>query len=41
VSVDIVGYVFLGIIAVFILIGVGMTLSSIPDIRRYRRVRKM
>jgi hypothetical protein len=38
---NIVGYVFLGIIAVFILGGVGLALHSIPDIRRYRRVRKM
>jgi hypothetical protein len=39
--VDIVGYVFLGIIAAFILAGIGVTLGSIPDIRRYRRVRRM
>jgi hypothetical protein len=37
----IVGYVFLGIIAVGVLTAVAVAIASIPDIRRYRRIRAM
>jgi hypothetical protein len=39
--VQIVGYVFLALIAVGVLVAIGLTLSSLPDIARYRRIRKM
>ena len=35
------GYVFLAIIALGVLSGVAVSLSSIPDIRRYLRMRSM
>jgi hypothetical protein len=38
---DIVGYVFLGILAVVIVVGLVLVLSSMPDIARYLRIRKM
>lgn len=38
---NIVGWVFLGMIAVAILIGLAFTLRSLPDIARYLRIRKM
>jgi hypothetical protein len=38
---DIVGYVFLGIIAVGVLIGLALFVSALPDIARYSRIRKM
>jgi hypothetical protein len=38
---NIVGFVFLGIIALGILIGLVLTISSLPDIARYLRMRKM
>jgi hypothetical protein len=38
---DIVGYVFLGVIAVAVLIGLVLFLSALPDIARYLRIRKM
>jgi hypothetical protein len=38
---NIVGWVFLGLIAAAILIGLALTLRSIPDIARYLRIRKM
>ena len=38
---DIVGYVFLGVIAVVVLVGLVLFLSALPDIARYRRIRKM
>jgi hypothetical protein len=38
---DIVGYVFLGILAVVIVVGLALTLRSLPDIARYRRIRRM
>jgi hypothetical protein len=37
----IVGYVFLAIIAVGVLSAIAVTLVSIPDIRRYLRIRSM
>jgi hypothetical protein len=38
---NIVGYVFLGIIAVGILFGLALLVSALPDIARYSRIRKM
>jgi hypothetical protein len=38
---DIVGYVFLGILALVVLSGLAMFLGSISDIARYFRIRKM
>jgi hypothetical protein len=38
---DIVGYVFLGIIAVGVLGGLAIFISALPDIARYSRIRKM
>jgi hypothetical protein len=38
---DIVGWVFLGLLAVAVLIGLVFTLSSLPDIARYLRIRRM
>jgi hypothetical protein len=37
----VVGYVFLAIIAVGVLAAVVVTLASIPDIRRYLKIRAM
>ena len=37
----IVGWVFIGIVAVFALIGVTFGLRSIPDARRYLKMRRM
>jgi hypothetical protein len=38
---QIVGYVFLAIIAVGILIGLTLGAMALPDFARYRRIRKM
>jgi hypothetical protein len=38
---DIVGYVFLGVIAVGVLLGVVLFISALPDTARYSRIRKM
>jgi len=38
---DIVGYVFLGIIALGVLIGLVLLIAALPDIARYLRIRKM
>jgi hypothetical protein len=38
---NIVGYIFLALIAVGIIVGLGFFLASIPDIARYSRIRKM
>jgi hypothetical protein len=38
---DIVGYVFLGFIAVFVLLALGLLIAALPDIARYSRIRKM
>jgi hypothetical protein len=38
---QIVGYVFLGIIAVGVLTGLGLGAMALPDFARYRRIRKM
>jgi hypothetical protein len=37
----IVGYVFLAIIAVGLVTVIGVALASIPDLRRYLRIRSM
>jgi hypothetical protein len=38
---QIVGYVFLGLIAVGVLTGLALFVMAMPDIARYRRIRKM
>jgi hypothetical protein len=38
---NIVGYVFLGIIAVGVLLGLALFITALPDIARYSRIRKM
>ena len=38
---QIVGYVALGVVAVGIVFGVAVAGRSMPDISRYRRIRKM
>jgi hypothetical protein len=39
--VQVVGYVFLGLIAVGILVGLVLVLASLPDIARYLKIRRM
>ncbi|WP_414687665.1 DUF6893 family small protein [Mycobacterium sp.] len=38
---DIVGWVFIGILAVIVLFLLGMGVVSLPDARRYLRIRHM
>ena len=38
---DIVGYVFLGLIAVGVVLGLALFVSALPDMARYSRIRKM
>jgi hypothetical protein len=38
---DIVGYVFLGLLAVAVLIGIVFFIAALPDIARYLKIRKM
>jgi hypothetical protein len=38
---NIVGYVFLGFIAIGVVIGVALFITALPDIARYSRMRKM
>jgi hypothetical protein len=38
---DIVGYVFLGLIAVGVVFGLVLFITALPDIARYSRIRKM
>ena len=38
---DIVGYVFLGVIAFGVVLGLVLLISALPDIARYSRIRKM
>jgi hypothetical protein len=38
---NIVGYVFLGLLAVGVLLGLALFVSALPDIARYSRIRKM
>jgi hypothetical protein len=40
-AMKVVGFVFLAIIAVGVLAAIVVTLTSIPDIRRYLRIRSM
>jgi hypothetical protein len=39
--VQIVGYVALGVVALGVLLSLGLIGRSVPDISRYRRIRKM
>jgi hypothetical protein len=38
---NIVGFVFLGILAVVALLGLALVITALPDIARYSRIRKM
>jgi hypothetical protein len=38
---EIVGWVFLGILAVIVLIGLVFFVTALPDFARYRRIRRM
>jgi hypothetical protein len=38
---NIVGYVFLGLIAAGVLLGLALLISALPDIARYSRIRRM
>jgi len=38
---DIVGWVAIGIVALIVLLGLVLGLTSIPDARRYMRIRRM
>jgi hypothetical protein len=38
---DIVGYVFLGLIAVGVVVGIVLFVTAVPDIARYLRIRSM
>jgi hypothetical protein len=38
---DIVGFVFLALIAVVVLFGLVLFAAALPDISRYRRIRRM
>jgi uncharacterized membrane protein len=38
---NIVGYVFLAVIAIGILVGLTLFVVALPDIARYRRIRRM
>jgi hypothetical protein len=38
---NIVGYVFLGLIALAVVIGLVLVTASLPDIARYMRIRRM
>jgi hypothetical protein len=38
---DIVGYVFLAVIAIGVLFALVLTVMALPDIARYRRIRRM
>ncbi len=35
------GWIFLGVLALLVLVGAVVFIASIPDIRRYGKVRKM
>jgi len=39
--VQILGYIFLALIAVGVLVGLVFFFSALPDMARYRRIRKM
>lgn len=38
---DIVGYLFLGVIAVVVVIGLVFVVAALPDVARYSRMRRM
>jgi hypothetical protein len=39
--VQVVGYVALGVVALGVLVSLGLVGRSVPDMSRYRRIRKM
>jgi hypothetical protein len=38
---DVLGWVFIAVIAVVLLVAVGMGLASLPDAKRYLKLRRM
>jgi hypothetical protein len=38
---DILGWIFIAVIALFLAVAVGMGLASLPDAKRYLRLRRM
>jgi hypothetical protein len=38
---EVVGWIFIALIAVVVLVGVGLGLVSLPDARRYMKLRRM
>jgi hypothetical protein len=38
---EIVGWIFIGIIALFVAVGLGLGVVSLPDARRYLKLRRM
>ena len=38
---EVLGWVFVGLLALFVLVALVMVLASIPEIRRYTKVRNM
>jgi hypothetical protein len=38
---DIVGFVFLALLALMVLVGLILVATALPDITRYRRIRRM
>ena len=38
---EVLGWIFLGVLALFVLVAVLMLIASLPDIRRYGKVRQM
>ena len=38
---DILGWVFIAVVALIVLVGIVLGLTSIPDARRYMRIRRM
>jgi hypothetical protein len=38
---DVLGYVFVGLLGLIVLIGLVVLVQAVPDVSRYRRIRKM
>jgi hypothetical protein len=38
---EVLGYVFVGVLALFVLAGLVLFFQALPDLGRYRRIRKM
>jgi hypothetical protein len=38
---EVLGYVFAGVLAVLVLVGLVIFVQALPDLGRYRRIRKM